>query len=452
MNKIKTLGIVAATATLSLGGLTSNAFAADSWGPQDRETFTWESPASYATFNSITDNPSLGDERNFVRVCEVEDGEEYDAEAKLSKCDDELELEVGKEYKVYIYYHNNGAANLGSKVMATGVKVASQMPSTLQAGETAQVKGTITASNTTPTSVWDTAYLTAKETTYLRYVTNSAVLHNSGTANGTVLDGDALLSDGGVAIAYSDSYWGVIPGCNEYAGYVTYRVKADAPDLTVIKEASLDGENWSQEVSAKPGDIVYFRITVKNTGTTTQKDVTFHDEFPDGLEYVNGSGYVTTTADTDGATTTDVLFTDGVGIGKLLAGEEAIFTYKAQISESTDLFDCGDSTVVNKAYVATTSGKEESSSTITITRTCDCNENPNQDGCNITPTELPKTGPAEMAVALVIMLLIGLGAGYWFSSLVRLRKATNSAKGTQSKKTVKQSDSDIVKDGIVDKK
>ena len=35
------------------------------WGP-DRPTFTIEQPANYVTFNSITNNPVHGDERNFV--------------------------------------------------------------------------------------------------------------------------------------------------------------------------------------------------------------------------------------------------------------------------------------------------------------------------------------------------------------------------------------------------
>ena len=40
----------------------------DAWGPQDRETFTWARRAKFITLNSITDNPRIGDERNFVRV------------------------------------------------------------------------------------------------------------------------------------------------------------------------------------------------------------------------------------------------------------------------------------------------------------------------------------------------------------------------------------------------
>ena len=71
------------------------------WGP-DRKTFTWEDPAPYATFNSITNNPQLGDERNFVRIREVKDGEKFG---------DEVTVEPGKTYEVYIYYHNNADAH-----------------------------------------------------------------------------------------------------------------------------------------------------------------------------------------------------------------------------------------------------------------------------------------------------------------------------------------------------
>ena len=60
-------GAIIAT-VLALVGV-STAYA---WGPE-RATFTMEKPASYVTFDSITDNQSsesvgIGDERNFVRV------------------------------------------------------------------------------------------------------------------------------------------------------------------------------------------------------------------------------------------------------------------------------------------------------------------------------------------------------------------------------------------------
>jgi len=37
------------------------------WGPS-RQYFTTAQPADYVTFNSIIDNPSHGDERNFSQV------------------------------------------------------------------------------------------------------------------------------------------------------------------------------------------------------------------------------------------------------------------------------------------------------------------------------------------------------------------------------------------------
>jgi len=40
------------------------------WGPT-RDTFTIEKPADHITFNSITNNPNIGDERNFVGIRET---------------------------------------------------------------------------------------------------------------------------------------------------------------------------------------------------------------------------------------------------------------------------------------------------------------------------------------------------------------------------------------------
>ena len=46
----------------------------ETWGPQDRTMFTWDSPASYVTFNSISNNPFIGNETNFVRVKKYVEG------------------------------------------------------------------------------------------------------------------------------------------------------------------------------------------------------------------------------------------------------------------------------------------------------------------------------------------------------------------------------------------
>ena len=94
-----------AVACLGLTALTLATHAALAWGPADRPTYTNASPADFATFNSITDNVGIGDERNFVRVREAGTSNTYV---------DELEVVPGKEYEVMIYYHNDAGSNTNS--------------------------------------------------------------------------------------------------------------------------------------------------------------------------------------------------------------------------------------------------------------------------------------------------------------------------------------------------
>ena len=66
------------------------------WGP-DRQIFTCESLASYPVFNSIIDNPVLGDERtNFVQVGEAGSQSYYEI----------MPVVAGREYEVWIYFNN----------------------------------------------------------------------------------------------------------------------------------------------------------------------------------------------------------------------------------------------------------------------------------------------------------------------------------------------------------
>ena len=194
----------------------------ETWGPKDRQTFTWSNPADHVCFNSMTDNPEIGDEANFVRVRKAGGHDEFV---------DNVIVEPGEEYEVNIYYHNNASASLNEgdrRGIAENVRLRmNYIASTLNAGEAAVIRGTISSSNAIPKEVWDTAYLNAKEAVGLRYVPNSAVLHNTGSLGGTVLNDDAVFGkDGGTYLGYSKGYWGMIPGCNEYAGYVTFRLKA----------------------------------------------------------------------------------------------------------------------------------------------------------------------------------------------------------------------------------
>lgn len=394
-----------------------------SWGPQDRATYTWDGPADHVTFNSITDNPFLGDERNFVRVREA--GDENPAT-------DEVTLQVGKEYQVSIYYHNNASASLNpsGKGISRNTFVRAEFPSYLNAGEIGASTAFISASNAEPQTVWDTAYLKAEQPVYLNFVPNSAVLHNNGTTDGTVLSGDELLGNTGVTIGHYDNMWGMIPGCNEYGGYVTYNIRVDAPAFEVDKKATVadTGEQFTDEIKVIPGDKINFRLHYKNTGTTEQTEVTAHDVLPAGINYIEGTTYASSTRHPEGSKSPEVLFGDGLNLGAMIADEEAWVTYSATVADDMNIFPCGETVVYNAAYFASNAGKNNDKTKITVYRACEQ-----------TPGELPNTGPGEVIMAILIILVISGGGYYFYRSQKMLRKVSDS--GVES--------SDIVRDGIV---
>ena len=403
----------------------ASAIVETSWGPQDRPTFTWDGPADHVTFNSITDNPNIGDERNFVRVRKVGD---------TGYNSDKVDLEVGQEYEVFVYYHNNASAGLNKsgKGIARSVYMRTEFPKYLTEGQDGVVTAFINSVNADPVEIWDTAYLHANGSVYLNFVPNSAVIHNGGNSDGTVLSGDAMLGEQGVTLAYWNDMWGMVPGCNEYAGYVTYKIRVDQPAFEVDKQVALasDPDNYKDEIVAQPGDTLNFRIHYKNTGTTEQTGVTAHDVLPNGLSYIAGTTYASSSRHPEATQSPEALFGDGLGLGAMIAGEEAWVTYQVKVADDTTIFPCGETAVYNDAYVASNVAKLSDATKITVKRTCNT---------PVTPSQLPTTGPGEIAMAIAIVLVITGGGFYFYRSRKMLKKM--SANGTDGT-------GNIVVDGI----
>lgn len=188
-----------------------------SWGPA-RQTYTIENPSDYVTFNSITNNPSHGDERNFVQVREESEGNEMYV--------DSISLTAGHEYDVYIYYANDAASNLDANGTAFGAYVKAEIPAIVPNGSfgTSAV-GYIGADNANPPEVWKNFAFsnTTGRDISLKYVTGSATIHTFGAMNGKTLSDNIVTT--GASLGY-DNLNGVIPGDEKYAGYVTLRVRA----------------------------------------------------------------------------------------------------------------------------------------------------------------------------------------------------------------------------------
>ena len=406
------IGAVVAGA-LSLGQIHGAAHAEgiETWGPKNRPTYTWSNPADHVTFNSMTDNPEIGDESNFVRVRKV---------GSQDKFSNNVTVEPGSEYEIFVYYHNNASAKLNDgdhRGIAQNVRLRmDKITDRLEAGHAAVIKGTISASNATPKEVWSTSYLHAKETVSLRYVPNSAKLSNSGSLNGSTLNDDALFGkDGGTFLGYTKNYWGAIPGCNEYAGYVKFRIKADKAGFTGEKMASKENMNdYRTEITVAPGETIDFKLRYKNTGTTIQRGVSAYDLLGTGMTAIPGTTFLKTPR--SAGFEKENLFKNGFNIGDYNAGEEAFITYKVKFSEDEKIFPCGDTVTYNNSAIAVLDTTIHSKVKVTVHR--DCADKPKTPN---TPKELPHTGASETVLAVVVTAMIGIGTAYYIASTKQLK-------------------------------
>lgn len=389
--------------------------ATEAWGPKDRPTFTWAEPAEYVTFNSITDNPKIGDERNFVRIRKA---------GTTDNLVDKVNLEVGQEYEVSIWYHNNAKSKLNKKEnggigIAENVRLRVEQPEKVTGGSSAVIKGIISSTNSDPAEVWDTAYAYSDTTVLLRYVPNSATIHSLGNIDGEILSSEAMFGDKGAKLGYWNDLWGTLPGCNEYSGYVTYRFTVDQPAFKISKTVSKENAgDYKEELKVKPGDVLDFKIDYHNTGTINQLSIIGYDHMPNGLTYVSGTSFFKANFNEAGNFVSDKLFDGGINLGDFKPGDNMSLTYKVEVADDKEIFPCGETVVYNNASIATANGTGYDKVKITVVR----------DGDECLPSEIPHTGPTEIVLATIIVTGIGVGGAYYYASRKQLKKLTDSTK------------------------
>ena len=172
---------------------------------------------NHIVFNSISDSV-IGSEKNFVgaRVdTGVNEGKDNVWAGNL------IEVEEGETYLIRLFCHNNNP--LGYDAEAENVEACFVIPA--ETGKTIAINGMLQCSNASPSEYWDSVVMTSKRPFYLEYVAGSACMENN-----------AIGSNGGVTLddRIADGYWtplgytaldGKIPGCFQYAAYVTIKVK-----------------------------------------------------------------------------------------------------------------------------------------------------------------------------------------------------------------------------------
>lgn len=413
------------------------------WGPE-RPTYSYDNPAPHVTFNSMTGTPNYGDERNFVRIKE--------AGAANNTFVDDINFAAGKEYTVMVYFHNNARQSLNSAEnnevgVARNTKMRVQMPATVNAGQEARITSFISADNAQPQTVWDEAYGKANGNFALRYVPESATIYSKGAVNGQKLP-ESLYTDG-TKIGFN-ALDGNLPGCNEFAGYVTFNIKVDQPNFTVSKQVAKNGTNtYGESVTVNPGDLVQYKIEYKNTGTTQQNNVVISDKLPQGVTYEKDTTFISNseTQSKWEAVKDNGVTARGINIGSYAPGGNAYVKFTAKVAANDQLAACGVNTLVNTATAETTNGNKSDTANVMVTKLCTQPKNiqvcelatkkvitisensfdsskhskNTKDCATTTVTELPKTGPAE-----TILSVLGLGSLIAASSYyVASRRALN---------------------------
>ncbi len=340
------------------------------WGPA-RPSFTIEKPADYITFNSITNNPVIGgDEKDFVGIREV---------GSNAKWTNNMKVQNGKEYYVRMYVHNNAASNLN--LVAENVVAKLNVPTTTAKNVT--VQGQISASNAKPNTVWDEATFSSDNDFNLAYVAGSALFENNGM--GTTKLPDSIVNNTGARLGY-DKLDGKIPGCFQYAGYVTVKVKAQVSqpqektniDLAKTVRNKTNGEkSWVETANAKSGDTVQFQIHAKNTGSAGIQNLVIRDILPKGLNYVAGSTKLYNTSNPKGLKVSDnVIQNSGINIGSYQPNGDAYVRFDATVSAENSLPVCGENTLTNIAQASDQKIVKNDTASVKVTKKCETPKNP----------------------------------------------------------------------------
>ena len=332
----------------------------------------------------------------------------------------EIEVQNGETYVIRLYAHNNNPG--GYDAVAEDTKVSFEIPQ--ETGTNVRVNGYISSSNASPTGYVDYVDFKSDQAFHLEYVYGSALLENNGIgANGGVQLSDDIVNSvsGGVLIGY-DALDGKVPGCYQYANYVTIQVKAVYDtEFTLEKQVRLkDGEDktWQDSLNVQVGDLVEYEIAYQNTSEVSQANVIIRDVLPANLEYVPGSTILYNSTYPDGLVgDTDEIVNNGVNIGTYSAGANAFIRFTAKVVDEN--LACGSNTLVNWGRATVNETVLQDHAEVVLNKVCE-EPTPEEPEENL-PTELPNTGPEAIAGTVVALGSLGTAAGYYIASRRHLR-------------------------------
>ena len=347
--------------------------ASNAWGPT-RDTFTIKNPADHIAFDSITDNPNFGDERNFLRVRDSDSkywvaGSNPTGYGNSGKngWTDTMNMREGHTYDVKLYVHNNAASNLN--LVATNVRAHINLPTKESTyGHQFEINGYLWADNAKPQEIWDNIVLKGDKAFHVKVISQKYYNNlNTEDQGGFNLPNEVYTAKGsgtGALLGYNQMD-GKIPGCFQYSGFVLLKIQ---PVFQVVPAPSYDVSKTVDKTTANPGDTINYTINVKNTGNINLTNVKVNDQLPAYYSSANE------TISSQNGHTGSIVKGGSVTFSKLNVGETATIKISYKIKDK-DQLDCGTTTITNKVTSSTDQDQTEddnsnNQATTTVNRVC----------------------------------------------------------------------------------
>lgn len=361
----------------------------------------------------------LTDEREFIGIRDAATGNQ--GKNNVWSIGD-VNIEEGKTYIVRMYVHNNNPKGLNA--VAKDVTAQVDLPNLVSSE--ARITGFINASNATPSRYWDSLNLKSADGRrfFLDYIEGSALFENNVWKNGITLS-DSLVTSAGVKLGY-DKLDGNLPGCYQYSGVVTFKIKPVFENTSIIKQVRMKGDkDWKKAIDAKVGDTVEYRIHYKNLNDGNVANVVVNDSLPNNMEYIKGTTRLIRADIPNGATyNEDKLLTDGVNIGNYAVRGDGYVRFFAKVVDKN--LACGNNRLINWAKASANGFAIQDNADVYINKVCNETPTPTPKPTPTpeptpTPKELPKTGPETVITGVVGLGAIITSAGYYIASRKQLR-------------------------------
>ena len=144
------------------------------------------------------------------------------------------------------------------------------------------------------------------------------------TPSGITIINDAACYADRVGVVFSNTVSIIIP--SEPTPTYTY-------DFTISKTVSLNNSAYYKSVTTTPGQYVYYKIYVKNTGTGTLSNLIIKDTLPSKTTYVSGSTYLYNSQYPSGEKIQDGITQGGINVGNYSSGADCKVIFKVKLDD-----------------------------------------------------------------------------------------------------------------------